>query len=45
MEQIQSRDTLESAEKDLTSYEREPVSVWAFFGVGLAIGLLFISMI
>jgi hypothetical protein len=45
MEQTQSRDTAVSAEKELTSYESEPVSVWAFFGVGLAVGLLFLSMV
>ncbi|MET0742089.1 MAG: hypothetical protein ABWY78_01840 [Microvirga sp.] len=44
MNTLQSHTTAGSAQDDLSSYEREPVSPWAFFGVGLAIGLLFLSM-
>jgi hypothetical protein len=44
MTTLQSQSTAASAQEDLSSYEREPVSPWAFIGVGVAIGLLFLSM-
>jgi hypothetical protein len=44
MNTLQSHHTAASAQDNLSSYEREPVSPWAFIGVGLAIGLLFLSM-
>jgi hypothetical protein len=44
MTTLQSHSTAASAQEDLSSYEREPVSPWAFIGVGVAIGLLFLSM-
>jgi hypothetical protein len=44
MNTLQSHNPAVSAQDNLSSYEREPVSPWAFIGVGLAIGLLFLSM-